>query len=133
MRHKKDGQEKHPSNLFHIPLYLTTLVLKTLHKGEIKTMKKKLITLTFCLLLSTSAIAGCGKSDEQKARDEIMSHMDDDEKAAIASDQKEIEKWEEEQQAKQESIEAEQAALPDYSQDVLSQIEIEWTIPLQAE
>lgn len=94
-------------------------------------MKKKLITLTFCLLLSSSVIAGCGKSDEQKARDEIMSHMDSDEKANIEADQKEIKKWEEEQQAKQESIAAEQAALPDYSEDVLSQIDIEWAIPLQ--
>ena len=131
LRHKKDGREKHPSNLFHIPLYLTTLVLKTLHKGEIKTMKKKLITLTFCLLLSSSVIAGCGKSDEQKARDEIMSHMDSDEKAAIASDQKEIEKWEEEQQEKQAELEAEQAALPEYGEDILDTIDIEWTVPLK--
>lgn len=94
-------------------------------------MKKKIVMVTLSLIMAMSVFTGCGKSDEEKARDEIMSHMDDDEKANIAADQKEIEKWEEEQQEKQAALEAEQAALPDYSEDVLSQIDIEWTIPLQ--
>lgn len=77
-------------------------------------MKKKLITLTFCLLLSTSAIVGCGKSDEQKARDEIMSHMDSDEKANIEADQKEMADYEAEKQAQADAIANEQPI--DYSE-----------------
>ena len=95
-------------------------------------MKKKLVTITLCLLLGASVITGCGKSDEQKAQDEIMSHMDSDEKANIAADQKEIEEWEAEQQEKKEAAEAEQAALPDYSEDILTTYDIEWQTPLKA-
>lgn len=94
-------------------------------------MKKKIVMVTLSLIMAMSVFTGCGKSDEQKARDEIMSHMDEDEKANIAADQKEIENWEKEQQEKQESLAAEQAALPDYSEDVLSEIDIDWTTPLK--
>ena len=44
-------------------------------------MKKKLVTITLYLLFGVSVVTGCGKSDEQKAQDEIMSHMDSDEKS----------------------------------------------------
>lgn len=69
-------------------------------KGDKRIMKKKLVMVTLSLVMAISAITGCGKSDEEKARDEIMSHMDADEKANIAADQKEIEEWETEQQEK---------------------------------
>lgn len=95
-------------------------------------MKKKLVMVTLSLVMAISAITGCGKSDEEKARDEIMSHMDADEKANIAADQKEIEEWEAEQQEKKEAAEAEQAALPDYSEDILTTYDIEWQTPLKA-
>lgn len=95
-------------------------------------MKKKLVMVTLSLVMAISAITGCGKSDEEKARDEIMSHMDADEKANIAADQKEIEEWETEQQEKKEEAEAEQAALPDYSEDILTTYDIEWQTPLKA-
>lgn len=94
-------------------------------------MKKKIVMLALSLIMATSVITGCGKSDEEKARDEIMSHMDEDEKANIAADQKEIENWEKEQQEKQESLAAEQAALPEYGEDILDTIDIEWTVPLK--
>lgn len=94
-------------------------------------MKKKLIITFATLLFGASLIAGCGKADEEKAREEIMSHMDADEKANIASDQNEIEKWEAEQQAKKEAAEAEQAAIPDYSEDILTTYDMEWQTPLK--
>ena len=65
-------------------------------------MKKKMVITFGMMLLGSCLLAGCGKSDEEKAREEIMSHMDADERAGIASDQKEMEEWEAEQQAKEE-------------------------------
>ena len=62
-------------------------------------MKKKIVMLALSLIMATSVFTGCGKSDEQKARDEIMSHMDSDEKAAIAADQKEMAEYEAEKEA----------------------------------
>ncbi len=94
-------------------------------------MKKKIVMVTLSLIMAMSVITGCGKSDEQKAKDEIMSHMNDDEKANIAADQKEIENWEKEQQEKQESLAAEQAALPEYSEDILTQVDVDWKTPLK--
>ena len=67
-------------------------------------MKKKLVTITLCLILGVSVLAGCGKSDEEKARDEIMSNMDADEKANIAADQQAIADYEEYKQAVAEAI-----------------------------
>ncbi len=67
-------------------------------------MKKKLVTITLCLILGVSVLAGCGKSDEEKARDEIMSNMDADEKANIAADQQAIADYEESKQAEAEAI-----------------------------
>lgn len=94
-------------------------------------MKKKIVMVTLSLIMAMSVITGCGKSAEQKAKDEIMSHMSDDEKANIAADQKEIENWEAEQQSKQESLAAEQAALPEYGEDILTQIDVDWKTPLK--
>ena len=48
-------------------------------------MKKKLIITFATLLFGALLIAGCGKSDEEKAREEIMAHMDADEKANIGN------------------------------------------------
>ena len=67
-------------------------------------MKKKIVTITLCLILGVSVLAGCGKSDEEKARDEIMSNMDADEKANIEADQKAIADYEAEKQAEAEAI-----------------------------
>lgn len=67
-------------------------------------MKKKLVTITLCLLLGASVITGCGKSDEQKAQDEIMSHMDSDEKSNIEADQQAIADYEASKQAEAEAI-----------------------------
>lgn len=94
-------------------------------------MKKKIVLVTLSLIMAMSVFTGCGKSDEEKARDEIMSHMDADEKANIAADQKEIENWEKEQQEKQEAAAAELAALPEYGEDILSQVDVDWKIPLK--
>ncbi len=65
--------------------------------------KQAMITLTVAVL-SILMLAGCGKSEEEKARDEIMSHMSDEEKAAIAEDQKAIADYEAEKQAKADAI-----------------------------
>lgn len=94
-------------------------------------MKKKMVITFGMMFLGACLLAGCGKSDEEKAREEIMSHMDAAERAGIASDQKEMEEWEAEQQAKKEAAEAERAAIPDYSEDVLTTYDIEWQIPLK--
>ncbi len=67
-------------------------------------MKKKLIITFATLLFGALLIAGCGKSDEQRARDEIMSHMDADEKANIAADQQAIADYEAQKQAEAEAI-----------------------------
>ena len=67
-------------------------------------MKKKIVTITLCLILGVSVLAGCGKSDEEKARDEIMSNMDADEKANIEADQKAIADYEAEKQAEAEAM-----------------------------
>lgn len=67
-------------------------------------MKKKLVTIILCLLLGASVITGCGKSDEEKTRDEIMANMDADEKTNIEADQKAIADYEAEKQAEAEAI-----------------------------
>lgn len=71
-------------------------------------MKKKLIVTLVMALLGISLLSGCGKSEEQKAQDEIMSHMSDSEKAAIADDQKAIADYEAEKQAQADAIANEQ-------------------------
>jgi len=77
-------------------------------------MKKKIVMLALSLIMATSVITGCGKSDEEKARDEIMSHMSDDEKDAIAADQKEMANYEAEKQAQADAIANEEPI--DYSE-----------------
>ena len=77
-------------------------------------MKKKLIVTFAMMLLGASLISGCGKSEAEKARDEIMAHMDDDEKAAIADDQKAMADYEAEKQAQADAIANEQPI--DYSE-----------------
>lgn len=67
-------------------------------------MKKKLVTITLYLLFGVSVVTGCGKSDEQKAQDEIMSHMDSDEKSNIEADQQAIADYEASKQAEAEAI-----------------------------
>lgn len=69
-------------------------------------MKKKIVMLTLSLIVatSTSTITGCGKSDGEKARDEIMSNMDTDERASIAADQQAIDDYEAEKQAQADAI-----------------------------
>lgn len=67
-------------------------------------MKKKLVTITLYLLFGVSVVTGCGKSDEQKAQDEIMSHMDSDEKSNIEADQQAIADYKESKQAEAEAI-----------------------------
>lgn len=71
-------------------------------------MKKKLFITLVMTLLAASLFSGCGKSEEQQARDEIMSHMSDNEKAAIADDQKAIADYEAEKQAQADAIANEQ-------------------------
>lgn len=77
-------------------------------------MKKKIVMVTLSLLMAMSAITGCGKSDEEKARDEIMSHMDADEKANIAADQQAIADYEASKQAEAEALANEEPV--DYSE-----------------
>lgn len=77
-------------------------------------MKKKLIITLAMLLFGILLLSGCGKTEEQKAQDEIMSHMSDDEKEAIADDQKAIADYEAEKQAQADAIANEQPI--DYSE-----------------
>lgn len=77
-------------------------------------MKKKIVLVTLSLIMAMSVFTGCGKSDEEKARDEIMSHMSDDEKANIAADQKAMADYEAERQAQADAIENEEPI--DYSE-----------------
>lgn len=77
-------------------------------------MKKKLVVTLTMLLFGILLLSGCGKTEEEKARDEIMSHMSDDEKSAIADDQKAIADYEAEKQAQADAIANEQPI--DYSE-----------------
>lgn len=84
-------------------------------------MKKKLIITFATLLFGALLIAGCGKSDEEKAREEIMAHMDADEKANIAADQQAIADYEASKQAEAEAIANEEPV--DYS-EVLTEMSL---------
>lgn len=82
---------------------------------------RKMIIVTVTLLTMVCMLVGCGKSDEQRARDEIMSHMDADEKANIAADQQAITDYEAQKQAEAESIANEKPV--DYS-EVLTEMSL---------
>ena len=83
-------------------------VRQDVKKKEVKRMMKNnkktlvLAILTACMLI----LGACGKSEEEKAADEIYSHLDAEEQANVDKDREEIANYEAEKKAEEEAFEA---------------------------